>query len=259
MAKESGRFNQSTIEQINRRTYSYAAIMRLYTDEKWLPSEASVLLDYGGEIVSKRVLELGAGSGRIASVLQNRAAYYCATDINPDMISTLCAVHLNINAKVADARYLGEFQDGSFDTVIFSFNGIDCLPFQDRPKALSEIYRVLSVGGIFIHSTHNVAHAHLASNAPSLFNSGNSIVESLHRKWNRFRLSRFEFFSPEYAIVNDRALNHGLLNVYIKPDIHFAQMSEVGFSIEAVYERDGRKLQNWSQITDQWYYVVGRK
>ena len=163
---------QSQAEQFNAKTYSRAAVMRLYTNEKWLPAEASVLLDYGYDIVSKKVLELGAGSGRITSVLKHRASEYCATDINPDMILILRDVHPGIKAMVADARRLDRFQEGEYDTVIFSFNGIDCLPFHERPVALSEIYRALTPGGAFIHSTHNVAHARSASHHPRLRSSG---------------------------------------------------------------------------------------
>ena len=104
--------NQSHADEFNTFTYSKAAIKRLYVDEKWLPAEASLLLDYGSDIVSKKVLELGAGSGRIASVLKHRAAYYCATDINPDMISTLNDVHPSVKAMVVDARQLDVFSDG---------------------------------------------------------------------------------------------------------------------------------------------------
>lgn len=250
---------QSQVEQINATTYSRAAVRGLYTNEKWLPAEASVLLDYGSDIVSKKVLEIGAGSGRIASVLRHRAAEYCATDINPDMVSTLCEVHPGVKAIVADARALDGFQEGGYDTVIFSFNGIDCLPFHDRTAALSEICRVLTPGGAFIHSTHNIAHARSASHNPKLRGSGNSLIEYFLRKLNRWKLVRFEYYSDEYAVVNDRALQNGLLNVYLKTEIHIAQLEGAGFSIDAIYDRSGRKLQSSIHLTDQWHYFVARK
>lgn len=248
-----------TTENFNAVTYSRAAFKRLYTDEKWLPSEASLILDYGTDIVSKKVLELGAGSGRIASVLEHRTSEYYATDINPDMISTLREVHPLVNARVADARNLENFKDSEYDTVIFSFCGIDCLPFRDRPLALSEVNRVLKQGGAFIHSTHNVTFARSASHNPKFKNYMNSLIEYCLRKWNRWKLLRHEYYSQDYAVVNDRALHNGLLNVYIKPELHFSQLKSAGFYIEAMYERSGRKIPGDAIPTDQWFYIVARK
>jgi ubiquinone/menaquinone biosynthesis C-methylase UbiE len=250
---------KSIFEQFNARTYSRAAIKRLYTNEKWLPSEASLILDYGTDLVSKRVLELGAGSGRIASVLKHRTSEYYATDINPDMISTLRDVHPGVKASVADARKLDNFRDSDYDTVIFSFCGIDCLPFRDRPLALSEINRVLKPGGAFIHSTHNVTFARSASHNPKLRNYLNSLIEFCLRKYNRWKLARHEYYSQDYAVVNDRALHNGLLNVYVKPELHFAQLKTAGFVIEAMYDRSGRKIPKDVIPTDQWFYLVARK
>lgn len=247
------------LEEFNTETYSRAAIKRLYTNEKWLSSEASLILDYGTDIVSKKVLELGAGSGRIASVLEHRASEYCATDINPDMILTLRDVHPRVNAIVADARNLDSFRESDFDTVIFSFCGLDCLPFRDRPLALSEINRVLKPGDAFIHSTHNVTFARSASHNPKFKNYFNSLKEFCLRKWNRWKLVRYEYYSQDYAVVNDRALHNGLLNVYIKPELHFSQLKNAGFLIEAMYERSGRKIPKDVIPKDQWFYIVARK
>ncbi|MCE1168573.1 MAG: class I SAM-dependent methyltransferase [Sphingobacteriia bacterium] len=250
---------QSKVAHLNEKTYCHAAAKRLYTQQKWLPAEASILLDYSSDIVSKKVLELGAGSGRIASVLKHRAADYCATDINYNMITTLREVHPDVKAMVADARTLEGFNDCEYDTIIFSFNGIDCLPFHERPVALSSIYRVLTSGGAFIHSTHNVFHARSASYHPKLFNSEGSFADFCLRKWNRWKIARYEYYSPEYAIVNDRSLQNGLLNVYVRPEIHIAQLTDAGFSIDAIYERSGYKLERGNLPTDQWFYVVARK
>ena len=246
------------MEQINSTTYSFAAIKQLYTNQKWLPVEASLLLDFADDIKSKKVLELGAGSGRIASMLIERTSEYFATDINHHMVSTLREVHPGVKSAVIDARDMSDFPDDRFDTVIFSFNGLDCLPFAERSKALSEIFRIIKPGGAFIHSTHNVSHAELATHKPTFASSNNSIVEYSIRLWNRLKLSRYEYFSSEYAIVNDRALKNGLLNVYVNPEIHFDQLKKNGFSIDAVYERNGRRLKNNERPTDQWFYIVAR-
>lgn len=247
------------IARTNAKTYSRAARRHLYTEQKWLPAEASLLMDFGSEIVGRRVLEIGAGSGRIASVLQERAAEYYATDVNPEMVEELRRVHPHIAANVADACDLSTIADSRFDTVIFSFNGLDSINFDDRRLALSEIFRVLTGSGAFIHSTHHVRFARSASHKPPLRRGVSAPSEFLRRTWNRFWLQKLEYYSNEYAVVNDRALHNGLLNLYVDPVLHFAHLEAAGFLIEAVYERSGRRLPSGSMPNDQWYYVVARK
>jgi SAM-dependent methyltransferase len=62
--------------------------------------------------------------------------------------------HLRFN--VADASDLSQFPDGSFDAVVFSFNGPDHLaPDEKRENCLRECHRVLKAGGVYIFSSHN--------------------------------------------------------------------------------------------------------
>jgi SAM-dependent methyltransferase len=73
----------------------------------------------------------------------------------------------------ADAANLSGFRDGSFDAVVFSFNGIDyVLPEQRRRSSWEHIYRVLKPGGRLIFSSHN----------PRAF--------VVRRSWNRQRIQQ---------------------------------------------------------------------
>jgi len=55
-----------------------------------------------------------------------------------------------------DARDLSPFADGTFDMVMFSWNGIDTLDRKGRLLALAEIARVLKTDGVFVFSTLNL-------------------------------------------------------------------------------------------------------
>ena len=58
--------------------------------------------------------------------------------------------------RLGDAADLGGFGDGTFDVVVFSYNGIDYLhPVEKRVRCLSEVARVLGRDGVLLLSTHN--------------------------------------------------------------------------------------------------------
>jgi ubiquinone/menaquinone biosynthesis C-methylase UbiE len=44
-----------------------------------------------------------------------------------------------LSFEVADARAMKSFEDSYFDLVLFSFNGIDYMNYEDRLTALQEI------------------------------------------------------------------------------------------------------------------------
>ena len=132
----------------------------------------------------KKVLDLGCGYGRTTVALRDRGYDVVGTDIVPRMIEGARAAHPEIEYRVMDACAL-DCSDRSFDYVLFSFNGIDCiLPESRRLLAMKEILRVLKPGGRVILSSHSwfpyLLHPrHWASGRfLSLLRSG-----SLARRW----------------------------------------------------------------------------
>jgi SAM-dependent methyltransferase len=101
-----------------------------------------------------KALELACGTGRltkhIADILPENAEFI-ATDLNPDMVH-LAKTKVNsdhINWTIADMLAL-PFDDASFDLVICQF-GVMLVP--DHLKALTEISRVLKLGGKLVFNT----------------------------------------------------------------------------------------------------------
>jgi len=107
-----------------------------------------------------RILDVGCGAGRTTFALHNLGFKTLqGVDLTPEMIHA--AKELNdhfqthLSFQVGDATQLN-FQDESFDSVIFSFNGIMSIPKQEqRLAALREIHRVLRNKGRFIFTTHD--------------------------------------------------------------------------------------------------------
>jgi SAM-dependent methyltransferase len=102
------------------------------------------------------ILDLGVGGGRTTPYLAQRAARYVGVDSAPAMVAACRAKYPELEFKVMDAADLSEFPDGSFDAVVFAFNGIDfVLPESARRQCFAHIRRVLKPGGRLIFSSHN--------------------------------------------------------------------------------------------------------
>ena len=100
------------------------------------------------------VLEISSGTGRATRHIRRifpATTTIVATDINADMLG-LARAKLktpHIAFVTADAQDL-PFPDTSFDLVICQYG---LMFFQDKSKALKEIFRVLKPGGHFVFST----------------------------------------------------------------------------------------------------------
>lgn len=102
------------------------------------------------------VLDLGVGAGRTTPHLAARAKRYVGLDYSDAMIARCREKYPEQEFVLGDAADLSAFDDRTFDAVVFSFNGLGCLPEDDqRRRCLSEITRVLRPGGAFVFSLHN--------------------------------------------------------------------------------------------------------
>lgn len=101
------------------------------------------------------VLDLGVGGGRTTPYLSCHASHYVGIDYSEEMVNACHNKFPHLQFNVADASDLSQFADASFDSVVFSYNGIDCLSREKRERCLRECYRVLKAGGVYILSSHN--------------------------------------------------------------------------------------------------------
>jgi len=106
------------------------------------------------------ILDLGCGAGRTTiNMYKNGYKNIIGLDVSDSFINyakNYCLKNnLNIEFILGDATDLS-YKDESFDAVIFSYNGMQCIPGKNnRNNVLKEVYRVLKKDGLYIFTAHN--------------------------------------------------------------------------------------------------------
>lgn len=142
-------------EAANLGAYSAAEVVAYYARVSYLTGcEQHLFKTYLHPGMA--ILDLGVGGGRTTPHLSAIASRYVGVDYSEGMIRACRSKFPDLQFDVADASDLSQLADASFDSVVFSFNGLDCLvPDEKREKCIRECHRVLKAGGTYIFSTHN--------------------------------------------------------------------------------------------------------
>jgi len=142
-------------ETLNLRSYCVPEVASHYAALNYLtPCERLLFRTYIKPGMT--VLDLGVGGGRTTSYLSRVASRYVGVDYSQAMVDACRRKFPQIDFVLADASDLSAFEDTSFDAVVFSFNGLDCIvPDEKRLQCLRECWRVLQPGGVFVFSSHN--------------------------------------------------------------------------------------------------------
>jgi SAM-dependent methyltransferase len=138
----------------NRDKFFAGAIPKIY--ETYLVP--LIFEPYAADIVHRfvskphdRMLEIAAGTGvvtRAMATMLPDGVSIVATDLNPAMLEQAAALGTKrpVEWRQADAMQL-PFEDATFDAVVCQFG---VMFFPDKPKAFSEVRRVLRRGGAFV-------------------------------------------------------------------------------------------------------------
>lgn len=160
--------NSPSVNPMNQRRRVISQNIANY-DSEWSAREYTReqgLRPLEGECVDRffppppaRVLDVGCGAGRTSIGLSKRGFEVVAIDLSGTLLELAREQFPTLDFRRMDATRL-EFDDGSFDAVLFSYNGIDCIyPLADRLQCMAEMYRVLRPGGLLMISTHNIVGA----------------------------------------------------------------------------------------------------
>ena len=109
----------------------------------WDSFEKHILDKFIESTKGKKVLDAGAGTGRLAIRLHNAGAHVTALDLSPEMLNTIRRKKPAIKTVEGDMETM-PFEDKTFDMV---FSSLAMVHLKRVDKFLDECYRVLKDGG----------------------------------------------------------------------------------------------------------------
>ena len=131
------------------------SLYRLYPDEEYLVKKYFKPGD--------KVLDLACGMGRTTLLLHEMGYAVRGIDRSEVLIEIAHRRLPYLDLRVGSYDQIEEL-DASYPNILISLNGIDyAFPVEQRLRALKECARVLTPGGIFIYSSHNLKSMHLFS------------------------------------------------------------------------------------------------
>ncbi|OFX17436.1 MAG: hypothetical protein A2033_07830 [Bacteroidetes bacterium GWA2_31_9] len=248
----------------NKLIYESKKVVKSYSKKNNLtPPEKSILEQMKKNNIDS-MLDIGVGTGRTTSHFGKIASKYIGIDYSEKMIE-ICKEKFNylsnFSFSTCDARNMSIFSDNSFDFVLFSFNGIDCVSFEDRIFIIKEIKRVLKPNGYFSFSSHNIY------NIPKLFsfqfpkNPLKYYAEFIRcQKVKKLNQSKNNLLNMNYAMIKDGDINFSTEYCYCKPEYLVSQLTSFNFiNITPFYLKTGEIIlsnQSFNLINDSWIYFL---
>ncbi|MBI5222695.1 MAG: class I SAM-dependent methyltransferase [Candidatus Magasanikbacteria bacterium] len=131
--------------------YNLAADYYASKEKYWDSFEKDRVLPMLGNLNGKKVLDVGAGTGRLALRMTKLGAQVTALDVSDEMSKKLQIKNCKLKIITGDAEDL-PFKDGSFDVVVATFLVVHLKYLR---RFFEEAYRVLKDGGLFLVTNIN--------------------------------------------------------------------------------------------------------
>lgn len=106
--------------------------------------------EYLGEDKNKKIIDVGAGTGRYSVALANEGYDVTAVELVKYNLGILKQKNSLVKAYQGNALKLSRFNDESFDITILFGPMYHLIKFEDKVKALKEAARVTKKGGVIL-------------------------------------------------------------------------------------------------------------
>ncbi|OLC69681.1 MAG: hypothetical protein AUH78_23125 [Gemmatimonadetes bacterium 13_1_40CM_4_69_8] len=251
--------------------YRLASVAAEYARQSDLhPPEAAILRLMLPHLPAARMLDLGVGGGRTTLHFAKWAREYVGADYSDSMIEAcrrrFATYPHHVSFTVCDARSMEMFASGSFDFILFSFNGIDYVSHEDRLRILKEIRRVGTPGGWFGFSSHNLNFCadlfewrRMVSLNPRY--ARRTIKRLVLRFLYNARVRTAAIRSSPYVVINDGAHGRRLRTYYVRPEEQLAQLNEDFTDVRVFSLTTGGEIRGLSalrSVEDAWLYYLCR-
>lgn len=253
----------NTLDSVNRDTYANAKVVDCYGQLDFIHKPEKVILDrLNSSIQNTRLLDIGFGGGRTTRFLLEISKDYTGIDYTAASVEAAKLKYPSADLRCADARNLSQFEDESFDFVLFSFNGIDYMNHEDRLIAFGEMHRVLKPAAHLAFSTHNRGYRHFnklpwEQGVQINLSFLKSCLYTLAYLPRHRRMRRLEIPGDGYDIINDNAHEFSLLTYYIGIDEQKKQLAAAGFEAIEAFDMEGRVVEREKDFP--WTYYLARK
>jgi SAM-dependent methyltransferase len=278
----------STPDEVNRAAWSTAEVVHEFGDdgsplsiETWSDAgERAAITSVASEARGRPILDVGVGGGRTTTMLRLVSDDYIGVDYTSEMVAACRRNYPGADIRWGDVRNLSDFDDGHFQLVVFSYNGLDAIDHGDRAQALAEMSRVLAPGGLLVLSTHNKVgpcfraspwrKAHSPSLATWSFADrlGRFLVHvagiPLHfprALANRHRLMKSAEEGPGWAVRPVEAHDFGLLIHYVTLEEAAAEFGRAGLTLERAFDAErGATVTVGDDVSGvRYFHLVARK
>ncbi len=241
-----------------KETYESAEVARYYCLLEGLQKPEQTVMHLL-ELVLRdgRGLDIGVGGGRTTQALSAIAREYVGIDYSASMIDARLLRFPTevrpLSFLVSDVRDMHEFADQTFDAVVFFYNGLDNMPYEDRLVALREIRRGCRLGRAFVFSFHNLQHARQIFSYLAVLSerTPGSLLRGI-LKTSRLRALNPEFqllLKEKWAILNDGAHKGRLRTYYVRPSYQIEQLQATGFAHVRTYSLvDGTEIHDITEL-----------
>jgi ubiquinone/menaquinone biosynthesis C-methylase UbiE len=250
----------------NNKVYNTESVVKEYEGFDFLfPAEKEILKLLISNPYNKYMLDIGVGAGRTTKYFAPLFEKYTGIDYSEMMIDICRKKFINTPYKFqfADATNLIDFANNSFDCVLFSFNGIDCVDIKDRDKVLNGIKRVCRPDGWFAFSVHSIYNVRKLYSFQTPRNPLK--IFAAYKRMKKVRKMNPDILDVENAdIISliDGDLDFSATYVYIKPEFQKKILNEKGFYNVHMFDEKGKEVTNEDFIAwkhpDAWIYYLCR-